>query len=104
MLTRAELKEYSSPLILPSTTTEPPALSQHGKIILPRPKSPPKLPKSEETLIRWVSVIKRVPTKSESAVLKDDPPDAPQDVPQDVPDDECKLEIPTPEPVQVGVR
>lgn len=103
VLTRAERKEYSSPPIAPATTSDPPRfLSQPDKVILPRPQTPPKIPQAEP--LRRVSVIKRVPTKGESAKLQDAPQDAPQNVPEEVPEDESKLEIPTPEPVQVRAR
>ncbi|XP_066582214.1 transcriptional regulator ovo-like isoform X2 [Prorops nasuta] len=61
VLTRAERKEYSSPPIAPNDGPQ-----FHGeKLVLPRPKSPPKAPRVEPPT--RVSVIQRVPPQAGSS-------------------------------------
>lgn len=57
VLTRAERKEYSSPLVVPSNDQQLPGKSE--RIELPRPPTPPATPRLEPPT--RVSVIQRVP-------------------------------------------
>ncbi|KAK0159835.1 hypothetical protein PV327_010907 [Microctonus hyperodae] len=62
VLTRAERKEYGSPLVIPST--DKPLPGKLEKVELPRPPTPPSTPRIEPPT--RVSVIQRVPTQKQS--------------------------------------
>lgn len=68
ILTRAELKEYSSPPI--ASDGPPQFVSKSEKITLPRPKTPQKTPHVEPPT--RASVIQRVPPKNKSTSRKEE--------------------------------
>ncbi|XP_074109187.1 uncharacterized protein LOC141533955 isoform X2 [Cotesia typhae] len=78
VLTRAERKEYGSPVILPEKLPRTP-----DKIDLPRPVTPPKTPRVEPPT--RVSVIQRVPTRKETIEIPRTEPEQEQPIDYAVP-------------------
>lgn len=77
VLTRAERKEYSSPPIAPATSGDAPQfLTKTEKLVLPRPPTPPKMPRVEPPT--RVSVIQRVPHQSQGSSRREEKIEIPQ--------------------------
>ncbi|KAI4495180.1 hypothetical protein M0804_001381 [Polistes exclamans] len=77
VLTRAERKEYSSPPIIPTPSGDAPQfITKTEKLVLPRPPTPPKVPRVEPPT--RVSVIQRVPHQSQGNSRREEKIEVPQ--------------------------